>query len=144
MIALDTNILIHAHRQDASLHIPASQTVRELAMSLRPWSICYHSLIEFYGVVTQSKIWRDASTPEQAFRQINAWKSAPSLRILQDSTACLESLEDLATRAKIHGALIHDARIAACCITNGVSELWTLDRDFSRFPDLRTRNPLNF
>ena len=35
-----------------------------------------------------------------------------------------------------------DARIAACCLVNGVSELWTVDRDFSRFPALRTRNTL--
>lgn len=40
------------------------------------------------------------------------------------------------------GALIHDARIAACCLTGGVGELWTVDRDFSRFPALKTRNPL--
>ena len=32
-------------------------------------------------------------------------------------------------------------RIAAICLSNGVSELWTADRDFSRFPALRTRNP---
>ena len=42
----------------------------------------------------------------------------------------------------ISGAAIHDARIAAICLDHGVDELWTCDRDFSRFPDLRTRNPL--
>jgi hypothetical protein len=25
---------------------------------------------------------------------------------------------------------------------NGVKELWSADRDFSRFPDLKVRNPL--
>lgn len=143
MIALDTNILVHAHRQDASLHEAARQTVKELAESNRPWAICFHSLVEFYGVVTQPRIWRDASTPQQAFRQVNAWKAAPSLRILQDSADCLEALEKLAIHSKVQGALVHDARIAACCITHGVTELWTVGRDFSRFPELRTRNPLN-
>jgi predicted nucleic acid-binding protein len=37
--------------------------------------------------------------------------------------------------------MVHDARIAACCLSNGVTELLTLDRDFSRFPQLKTRNP---
>ena len=32
--------------------------------------------------------------------------------------------------------------IAAICLSHGVSELWTADRDFSRFPDLRVCNPL--
>jgi hypothetical protein len=37
---------------------------------------------------------------------------------------------------------VHDARIAACCLRHGVTELWTADRDFSRYPALFTRNPL--
>ena len=39
-------------------------------------------------------------------------------------------------------ALVHDARIAALCGYHGVAELWSADRDFTRFPSLRTRNPL--
>jgi predicted nucleic acid-binding protein len=38
--------------------------------------------------------------------------------------------------------MVHDARIAALCLSHGVCELWSADRDFSRFPALRTRNPL--
>jgi toxin-antitoxin system PIN domain toxin len=143
MIALDTNILIHAHRRDASLHASAAEAVKKLAESMRPWSVCYHSLIEFYGVATRSQIWRNASTPEQAFKQIKAWKASPSLRILSDSDVSLETLESLALQANVQGPLIHDARIAACCLANGVTELWTVDRDFSRFSALKTRNPLN-
>jgi hypothetical protein len=37
---------------------------------------------------------------------------------------------------------VHDARIAALCLTNGVQALWTADRDFGRFPRLRAVNPL--
>ncbi len=142
MIALDTNILVHAHRKEASLHEPARQTVKDLAESMSPWCICFHSLIEFYGMATHPKIWRKASSPAEAFRQIHAWRAAPSLRILGDSAIVLESLESITTMAKIQGPLIHDARITACCLANGVTEIWTVDRDFSRFPDLKTRNPL--
>ena len=40
------------------------------------------------------------------------------------------------------GPQVHDARIAALCIDHGIDELWTADRDFSRFPGVRVRNPL--
>lgn len=33
-------------------------------------------------------------------------------------------------------------RVAALCLAHGVRELWTADRDFSRFPALATANPL--
>ena len=142
MIALDTNILVHAHRRDASLHDAARRKVKETAESLQPWAIGYHSLVEFYGIVTHPKIWNTPSTPEQACLQIDAWRAAPALRILNDSSDSLEHLMTLSVRAKVHGPLIHDARIAAYCLSHGVRELWTVDRDFSRFPSLKTRNPL--
>lgn len=142
MIAVDTNLLVHAHRKEASLHEAAFQQITELAQSVNPWAICYHSLIEFYAVVTQSRIWKSASTPEQAFDQIHAWQESPSLRILTDVETSLEQLESLAKAGKVRGPLIHDARIAACCLSHGVRELWTVDRDFSRFPVIKVRNPL--
>jgi predicted nucleic acid-binding protein len=40
------------------------------------------------------------------------------------------------------GPQVHDARVAALCRLHGIRELWTADRDFSRFPQLRVRNPL--
>lgn len=142
MIALDTNILIHAHRRDASLHAAACKALRQMAESGRPWGICYHSLVEFYGVVTQPRLWVEASTPEQAVEQITAWRESPTLSLLTDTEATLATLKTLLVQARVQGSVAHDARIAACCIENGVSELWTVDRDFSRFPRLTTRNPL--
>lgn len=142
MIAIDTNILVHAHRREASLHQPAFQEISALAQSLNPWAICYHSLIEFYAVVTQSRLWKTPSTPTQAFDQIHAWEASPALRILTDVENSLEQLESLVKAGKVQGAMIHDARIAACCLSHGVRELWTVDRDFSRFRALKVRNPL--
>ena len=45
-------------------------------------------------------------------------------------------------RSKALGPTVHDARVASLSLHHGVRELWTADRDFSRFPDLDTRNPL--
>ena len=67
---------------------------------------------------------------------------SPSLRILTDSTENIFDLLQLANRAKVRGAMIHDARIANCCLKSAVRELWTIDRDFSRFSGLKVRNPL--
>lgn len=64
------------------------------------------------------------------------------MRILCDTPGVLDKLAEFAVNGTVRGALIHDARIAACCLVGGVGELWTVDRDFSRFPALKTRNPL--
>jgi len=39
------------------------------------------------------------------------------------------------------GNLAHDAHIAALVVEHGVSELWSTDRDFARFPGINVRNP---
>ncbi len=142
MIALDTNLLVHAHRRDASLHQAASVLVRELAEAPTPWAVCYHSLVEFHAVVTRHRLWEMPSSPEAAVDQVRAWRESPSLRILHDNDECLDVLHDLALHGAVSGGLIHDARIAGCCLIHGISELWTVDRDFRRFPGLRCRNPL--
>ncbi len=142
MIAVDTNILVHAHRRDASLHDEAAACVRHLAESLTPWCVCYHSLVEYCGIATHPKLWSPPSTARQVAAQVQAWRESPSLRILTDSDDTLDSLFDLMGQGKAVGPMVHDARIAACCHVHGVTELWTVDRDFSRFASLRTRNPL--
>lgn len=142
MIAIDTNLLVHAHRRDASLHGAARILLEDVAEAPVPWAICYHSLVEFYAVVTRRGLWTKPSTPAVAVRQIQAWRASPSLRILHDSSGSLDLLNDLAVANHVVGGMIHDARIAVCCLINGVDELWTIDRDFSRFPRLRCRNPL--
>jgi predicted nucleic acid-binding protein len=51
-------------------------------------------------------------------------------------------LQVLIRVGKIVGPQIQYARIAALCRRHAVRELWSADRDFSRFPDLTVVNPL--
>jgi uncharacterized protein len=142
MIAVDTNLLVHAHRRDGAFHEAAKRAVSGLAESPSPWAIPFHCLVEFYGIVTHPAIWRSPSTPEQTREQIRAWRESPTLVVLADEPEGLESLLDLLVRARVTGPKVHDGRIAAVCLEHHVRELWTIDRDFSRFPELVTRNPL--
>jgi len=46
------------------------------------------------------------------------------------------------TSAGLVGQAVHDAKIAAICLDHGVRALLTMDRDFSRFPGLKTTSLL--
>ena len=142
MIAVDTNILIYAHRRDHDWNRAASAGVRTLAEGRAAWAIPWPCVHEFYAVVTRPNIFDPPSTAAQALAQLAAWFDSPSLRMLGESAQHYATLKRLATGARIAGAAIHDARIAAICIDHAVAELWTADRDFSRFPGLKVRNPL--
>jgi uncharacterized protein len=66
----------------------------------------------------------------------------PNVRLFGESQRHLDILERLCRGVTIIGPKLHDARIAAICLGHGVSVLWTADRDFSYFPELKTQNPL--
>lgn len=106
------------------------------------WTIAWRSIHEFLVIVTHPRIY-DPPTPRViAFDAIGAWLESPALHVLHEGPGYFEKLRRLCEVARIAGPRIHDARIAAICLNHGVAELWTADRDFSAFPDLRVRNPL--
>jgi toxin-antitoxin system PIN domain toxin len=142
MIAVDTNILLYAHRKASPWFEAAFSVVRRLSESTSPWGIPWPCIHEFLGVATHPRVLSPASTLDEAIRQVELWMESPSLRVISESPAHWSELCASAKAGKIQGPMIHDARIAAICIGNGVREFWTADRDFSRFPSLRTVNPL--
>ena len=142
MIAVDTNILVYAHRPDSPWHAPAKDRLRELAEGGRNWAIPWHCVHEFLGTVTHRRIYSPPTAIADAVRQVELWKKSPTLHLLGETTGYWAVLSDLLVGARVTGARVHDARTAALCIHHRVAELWTADRDFSSFPGLLARNPL--
>lgn len=95
-----------------------------------------------FSIVTHERIYSPPTTPSKAIDQIRAWLESPQLVLLSESVAYWDILSRLIERGRISGPRVHDGRIAALCIQHGVRELLSADRDFSRFGDLKTRNPL--
>ncbi len=138
MIALDTNLLVYAHRREARHHRLASALVRELAEGGDGWAIPWPCCYEFLSVVTNPRIWKDAATgPEQAWRQLAAWTASPSNRPIGETPGFLDILAEFVRRPRVRGGVVHDARVAA----HGAEALLTLDRDFALFPELPIRKP---
>lgn len=142
MIAVDTNILIYAHRRESPWHLAAAGAVRDLAESGRAWALPWPCAGEFLSVSTNARVFERPTSIGEAVHQIDLWAESPSLHWVGESAATWSALRDLLATASVGGARVHDARIAAICLANGVRELWTADRDYGRFPALRTRNPL--
>ncbi len=142
MIAVDTNILVYAHRAETPFHASAYECLRGLAEGGQPWGIPVACVHEFLAVVTNPKVFAPASTQAQATDQIDAWLASPQAQLLHSGSEHWCILAELTRKAKLQGGQFHDARIAALCLENGVRQLWSADRDFGRFKALKTVNPL--
>lgn len=142
MIAIDSNILVYAHRSDSQWHEVASRTLRRLYEGSRRWCIPFTCAHEFFSVVTRLGHYQPPTPRELALQHLAFLAASPSVRFIGETADHLTVLADLIRESGIAGPRVYDARIAAVCIEHGVEELWTADRDFRQFPSLTTRNPL--
>lgn len=142
MNAVDTNILVYAHREDSPFHKQALTVMTDLANGTVRWAIPWPCIHEFIAIATHPRIYDPPSPLDVAFAAMNQWIESPMCEVIGEGPGYFQSLRELATTAQVSGPMIHDARIAAICLHNGVSHLLSCDRDFSRFGRLKTVNPL--
>jgi toxin-antitoxin system PIN domain toxin len=142
LIAVDTNILVYAHREDSPFHELAFERVSDLAEGPATWAIPWPCLHEFLAIVTHPRIYAPPSPLARALDQVDAWLESPTLALLAESTEHWATLRALLAAGRVAGGRVHDGRIAALCRQHGVRELWSADRDFSRFAGLSVVNPL--
>ena len=137
MIAVDTNVLVYAHREEFSEHPRALEWLRFLAEGTAPWGIPVFTLGEFIRVVTHPKVFDPPSTMDDALMALDALAAMSSLRILLPARRYPGLLVEAVREGRATGNLAYDAQIAAVCREHGVGALLTRDRDFSRFPWIR-------
>jgi len=143
VIAVDTNILVYAHRLELPFNQAAFERLTELANGTAAWAIPWPCLHEFLNVVTNPRVFVPPTSLERALAQVDIWLESPSLALLTESPTHWTTLRAILVQGVVTGPRIHDARTMALCRQHGVRELWSADRDFSRFAGVRVVNPLD-
>ncbi|OGI49007.1 MAG: hypothetical protein A2151_05660 [Candidatus Muproteobacteria bacterium RBG_16_65_34] len=138
MIAVDTNVLVYAHREELPQHKQAVTWLKALAEGSAPWGIPVFCVGEFVRVVTHAKVFDPPSTIEQALAALESLLASPSLQILSPGSEYTQHFFECVREADARGNLVFDAQIVAVCRAHGCSALLTLDRDFARFKKFRT------
>ncbi len=142
MIAIDSNILIYAHREDSPWHQAADRCLTNLAESGSPWAIPWPCVHEFLAIVTHARIHRPPTPLKIALEELQCWFESPAIHLIGEPAGYWQELKHTVESARISGSAIHDARIFAICRLHGVREIWSADRDFTRFKGVRVVNPL--
>lgn len=137
MIAVDTNVLVHAHRHDSPKHAGAHARVVALAESPSRWAIPVFCIGEFVRVITHPRLFHSPHTAEEACEALSRLLASPSVTVLSPRTEYPVLLVEAIREANAVGNLVFDAQIVALCREGGVSRLITEDRDFKRFKGLR-------
>jgi len=141
VIALDTNVLIYARREEAAHHARAKKLLQDLAEGGLPWALPWPCIYEFIRVVTHPRVFDPPSGLDEVLDDLHSLLQSPALTLLREGPRHEEFMQRLLRSGRATGNLVHDAHIAALIVEQGVSEFWTADRDFTRFSEIRVRNP---
>ena len=141
MIAIDTNLLVYAHRSRTPEHARARKAIERATGAADGWGIAASSLTEFWAIATHPASEGRPSTPIQAAAFVSALVKAGA-QIWLPGPGFGDRLLQMATDLEVAGARVFDLQIALTAFESGATELWTHDMRFVKIPGLRLHDPL--
>jgi toxin-antitoxin system PIN domain toxin len=141
MIVLDANLLLYAYDSTSVHHVKARAWLEQIFSETAPVGLPWQSVTAFVRIVTNPRLQVQRFAPAEAIRIVDQWVDQPNVRLLSPGDDHWGFLRQTIIEGQARGPLITDAQLAALTIAHG-GVLHTTDRDFSRFPGLRWRNPL--
>jgi toxin-antitoxin system PIN domain toxin len=135
VIALDTNLLIYAHRSATSEHRAARAAIERAAAS-EGWGFAAPVVGEFWAVVTHPASSGRPSTPDEALRFLAALVDAGA-QVWSPGAGFGIRLAQLAADLDVSGNRVFDLQIALCAFEGGAREMWSHDARFVSVPGLR-------
>ncbi len=141
MILIDTNVLVNAHRPEADRHGEYRDWVGNIVNSPEPYAVADFVLLAMIAIVTSRRIYADPTPPQIALEFAERLRSQPHAMVVAPGARFWPIFRGLCETAEARGNLIPEAYLAALAIEHGC-ELVTADRDFKKFPGLRSSHPL--
>ena len=142
MILIDVNVLVYAHRSDALNHQAMKEWLEDVVGGDSAYGISDFVLAGFLRIVTHPGVFSPPSPMKAALEFCAQIRDQPHCIHISPGPLHWEIFTGLCGAAGIKGNLVPDAYLAALAIESG-SEWITTDRDYSRFPKLRWRHPLD-
>jgi len=142
MVLPDVNVLVYAHREDASDHAAYRRWLEGVVNGDHAYAVSELVLSGFIRVVTHPKVFRRPSPLAEAFAFAGQVAGQPGCVSIAPGARHWELFQRLCRECNARGNLVPDAYLAAMAIESGC-EWITTDRDYSRFKGLRWRHPLH-
>jgi len=128
----DVNILIYAHRADASFHKAYHAWWNALVNAPTPFALSTQVAIGFVRVVTQPKMFGGPTPLVGALAFIDDVIARPNCRLMVPEADHWRRIAELCRHTNAVGKHVADAQHAAMAISSGCTWI-TRDQDFARY-----------
>ena len=142
MVLVDVNILIYAHREDSPRHPAYQKWMEQTVSSGMMFSVPSIVRSGFLRLVTNPRIFPSPTPLETALAVLAALTDRPNHVETHPGERHWGIFIELCRETDAKGGLVADAYLAALAIEVG-AEWITADRDYSRFPGLKWKHPLD-
>lgn len=141
MIAIDTNLLVSAHRSAAPKHAGARRAIESALNAPGGCGITLPSIAEFFSIVTHPTAAGSPSSPEMAAMFLESLRES-GVEDLRPGAGFAARLARIAADLGVTGARVFDLQIGLCALDGGATSVWTHDAGFVKIPGLIVYDPL--
>jgi toxin-antitoxin system PIN domain toxin len=140
MIVIDANVLLYAYDSADQRHLKAARWLDETIGGADTVGIALTTVLAFVRIATDPRIYVVPLDVGHAIRLVESWLARPNVRLIGPTDAHWRTLATMASIGQARGPVLMDAHLATLTMEHG-GTLATVDRDFARFPGLRTMDP---
>jgi uncharacterized protein len=141
MKLIDTNLLVYAYVPALTEHVPARRWLEQTLTEDEAVGLAWASVLGFVRVVTNPRIFKVPLLMERAVGVVDEWLQQQAIELVLPTPRHWTTLREMLITGQAGGAMTTDAHLAALAREHGAT-IYTTDRDFLRFPDIRVVNPL--
>jgi uncharacterized protein len=141
VILVDANVLLYAEDQLSAHHGWAREWWDAQLSGVSPVCLCWPVMDAFIRIGTNPRVFEHPLSLGEALTRVQSWLDQPCTRVIHPTDRHWIVFQKLLIEGQAVANLVADAHLAALAIEHGC-ELISTDRDFSRFPGIKWRNPL--
>lgn len=141
MYSIDANIFIYAAIKRNERQAAAEQFLNRILSTQEPCLLCWETLHAFIRIVTNPSIFANPMAFIKACEYAEALIRLGQVEMLSPTAESFRIFSGYAEIMPLKGKIVSDAIIASQLEAAGVRTIYTNDRDFSKFPALKPKNP---
>ena len=140
---VDANVLVYASNEADRAHAPARSLVERLAAGPELVYLFWPVLMGYLRIVTHPAILPRPLAPAAAVANVAALLRPPHVRAPGESAGFWDVFRSGADSRRLRGNAVPDGHLVALMRENGVTTIYTRDRDFRRFDGIRVEDPFS-
>jgi toxin-antitoxin system PIN domain toxin len=140
---LDTNVLLYASDESSSYHRRALELLETVAAGPDLVYLFWPVALSYLRIATHPAIFAKPLSTHDAIANVGDLVSRPHVRTCGEAEGFWESYQQVVASTPARGNLVPDAHLVALMRQNGVSTIWSHDRDFRKFDGVAVRDPFD-